>query len=299
MRRAKRWRPLTGLGTILVLALVPACGGDGAGAGGDLSDAEVDGLVRLAYPYVAMYNVNNKAAITVGGWNRLVADTQLKDHTLTDIARPNNDTFYITSALDLTHEPMVLSFPAFDSDYASLMITGYDHYVNIPVASRLGNFETPERILVYSARTEGYDGAEVDGVDHCFEATGDFVTAVVRLMPHAAEPDRMARIVEQAQSVTLESLSEYRGEPAPEFAPAEMPATGATDADVFGDNLLEVMQFVFDHTTFDPGNEQDRAVLDALPPWGSSPAGSSPIPAFRLRWVPASRKRRGRSRVNG
>jgi hypothetical protein len=31
--------------------------------------------------------------------------------------------------LYLRHEPMILSFPGFESDYASLMITGYDHFV--------------------------------------------------------------------------------------------------------------------------------------------------------------------------
>jgi len=270
MRPSQDWKRAGAFA--LALTLTAACGGtDEADQGADLSNADVEQLVRIAYPYVAMYNVNNKAAMSLGGWNRVAADTRLKDHTMTDIARPNNDTFYITSALDLRYDPMILSFPAFDSDYASLMITGYDHYVNIPMASRLGNFAEPERILVYTERTEGYDGSPVAGVDHYFEATGDFVTAVVRLMPHAAEPDRMARIADQARGVTLESLSEYRGEPAPEVGPAEMPAVGATDADIFGDNLLEVLQFVVDHTTFDPGNADDRAALEDFARVGIEP----------------------------
>ena len=270
MKRHRLWTPAGAI--TLAMILTPACGGpESAGGAGDLTDAEVQQLVRLAYPYVAMYNVNNKSAVTAGGWNHFVADTQLKDHTLTDIARPNTHTFYITPALELRNEPNVLSFPAFDSEYVSLMITGYDHYVNIPMASRFGSFEEPERILVYSERTEGYDGSPVEGVDHLFEATGDFVTAVVRLMPHAAEPDRMARIAEQAQAVTLETLSEYRGEQAPESAPADMPPVGTTDADLFGDNLLEVLQFVVDHTTFDPGNADDQAALEMFARVGIEP----------------------------
>ncbi len=103
-----------------------------------LNDAQVDNLVRRSYPYVAMYNVNNKGAMRYGGWNICGADTQLKDHTFKIIARPNNDTLYITCLLDLRKDPVILDMPAFDSEYVSLMATGYDHYVNIPMSTRQG-----------------------------------------------------------------------------------------------------------------------------------------------------------------
>ena len=60
----------------------------------ELTDAEVENLVKRSYQYVAMYNVNNKFAIKNGGWNTIDADTRLKDHTMREIARPNNDTLY-------------------------------------------------------------------------------------------------------------------------------------------------------------------------------------------------------------
>ena len=59
-----------------------------------LSDAQIENNIRRSYQYVAMYNVNNKFALKQGGWNTCVADTQLKDHTVREIARPNNDTLY-------------------------------------------------------------------------------------------------------------------------------------------------------------------------------------------------------------
>jgi hypothetical protein len=65
------------------------------------------------------------------------ADTQPKDHAMQDIARANNDTLYIGCMLDLRKDPVILIMPAFDSRYVSLMITGYDHYVNIPMSTRL------------------------------------------------------------------------------------------------------------------------------------------------------------------
>jgi len=244
------------------------------------ADADLDNLVRRSYQYVAMYNVNNKFALKMGGWNTLDADTALKDHTMREIARPNNDSLYISALVDLRAEPMVLDVPVFGSDYTSLMITGYDHYVNVPMTTRVGDFAKPEKMLLYSARTAGYDGAPVEGIDRTFEATGDFVSAVFRVMPHANEPERFAKIVERMKGVRLLSLSELRGG---EHQPPEtvaMPPVGKTDLDVFENDFLDVMQFVCDHTTFDPNDSVDQGFLAALAPFGVAP-GAAPDPAKR------------------
>ncbi|MGD8790670.1 MAG: DUF1254 domain-containing protein, partial [Burkholderiales bacterium] len=200
-----------------------------------MSDADIYDLVRRSYQYVAIYNVNNKFAMKQGGWNTVDADTQLKDHTMREIARPNNDTLYISALLDLRKDPVILEMPAFDSDYVSLMVTGYDHHVNIPMATRLGDFGKREKILFYTERTEGYDGEPVEGVDRVFEASGDFISAVLRIMPHAADEERFNRIVEQMEQVRIETLSEFRGEPAKPIDDIEFPAVGQRDADIFGD----------------------------------------------------------------
>jgi hypothetical protein len=136
-----------------------------------LSDEEIENVVRRSYQYVAMYNVNNKLAMKQGGWNTVDADTELKDHTMREIARPNNDTLYIGCMLDLRKDPVILDIPVFGSEYTSLMITAYDHYVTVPMSTRVGDFEKPEKMLVYSAHTEGYNGEEVDGIDRYYEAT--------------------------------------------------------------------------------------------------------------------------------
>jgi hypothetical protein len=236
-----------------------------------LSDQQVENIVKRSYQYVAMYNVNNKFAAKQGGWNTCDADTKLKDHTMREIARPNNDTLYIGCMLDLRKDPVILEMPAFDSKYVSLMVTAYDHYVNVPMTTRSGDFRKPEKILFYTARTEGYKGEPVKGVDRIFEASGDFVSAVFRVMPHSNDPARFRRIVKQMQSVKLVTLSEYRGGKAKPIDDVKFPPVGKTDADVFGNNLLEVMQFVFNHTTFDPDNEIDQGVLAAYKPLGIEP----------------------------
>jgi hypothetical protein len=236
-----------------------------------LSDADIDNLVRRSYPYVAMYNVNNKFALTQGGWNTVVANTQLKDHTMQDIARPNNDSLYVGVMLDLAHDAIIIEMPAFDSKYVSLMITGYDHYVNIPMSTGTGDFDKPEKMLLYTARTEGYGGEKIEGIDRYFEATGDFVSAVFRVMPHANEPERFNRIVDQMKQVNIVSLSEFQGGDAKPVVDTEFPEIGARDADIFENNLLEVMQFVFNHTTFDPQDDLDRELLAAYEPLGVVP----------------------------
>jgi len=36
----------------------------------ELTDEQIDNIVRRTYQYVAMYNVNNKFALALGGWQR-------------------------------------------------------------------------------------------------------------------------------------------------------------------------------------------------------------------------------------
>jgi hypothetical protein len=256
---------------LLMAALAMLFMGSATASAADLSDEQIENIVKRSYQYVAMYNVNNKIAMKNGGWNTVDADTELKDHTTREIARPNNDTLYISALLDLRHDPVILEMPAFDSDYVSLMVTGYDHHVNIPMATRLGDFGKPEKILFYTERTEGYDGAPVEGVGQVFEASGDFISAVLRIMPHANDEERFSRIVQQMEQVGIETLSEFRGQPAKPIDDIEFPAVGQRDADIFGDNLLEVMQFVFNHTTFDVDNDLDQALLAAYGPLGVMP----------------------------
>ena len=257
--------------SLLLVGVLSGCrGGEAPVATDALTDEAVENLVRRSYQYVAMYNVHHKGAQKTG-WNVCDVDTRLRDHTMQEIARPNNDTLYIGCGLDLRDDAVILEIPAFDSRYVSLMITAYDHYVNVPMTTRVGDFRKPERMVIYSARTKGYDGTPIDGVDRTFEATGDFVSAVFRVMPHASDPERFERITQQMQSVRLRPLAEFRGGTPKPATPVTFPPVGTTDADVFEHNLLEVMQFVFNHTTFDPANDLDRQVLAAYEPLGVVP----------------------------
>jgi hypothetical protein len=166
---------------------------------------------------------------------------------------------------------MILDVPVISSKYVSIMTFTYDHYVNVPLTTRKGDFQKPEKILFYSARTEGYKGEPVEGVSRIFEASGDFYGIVFRVMPHANEPEKYKNIVEQMKSVKLTTLSEYKGGQAKPFDDVTFPVFGKTDADLFGTNLLEVMQFIFNHLTFDPKDKMDQGILSAYKSLGIEP----------------------------
>jgi hypothetical protein len=73
------------------------------------------------------------------------------------------------------------------------------------------------------------------------------------------------------QAVKLMTLSELQGKSARAINDLQFPDVGKTDLDVYENNFLEVMQFVVNHTTFDPKNELDQAFLAAMQPLGVEP----------------------------
>jgi hypothetical protein len=243
-----------------------------------LTREEVENIVRRSYQYVAMFNVIQKFALDpsaglmfTNGFNKPNAMTTLVDHTARAIARPNNDTLYQGAVLDLRHDPVIIEFPAIDSKYVSLETSGYDHYVEIPLASSKGDFKQPIKLLFYTDRTEGYQGQEIRRVDRIEKVDGDFMVAFLRAMPHQVDPARMARVIQVLKDTKVVTLSQFQGKPAKASSDVTFPAYGKTDGDVFANNLLEVMQFVFNHTTFDPNNAMDQAVLAAYRPLGVAP----------------------------
>jgi hypothetical protein len=246
------------------------------GVAGSISDDDVENIVRRSLQYVAMYNTNNNFAMqkknpfSTNGWNKLFVPTGLADHTLTAIPRPNNDTLCLMALLDMRDDAVVVEFPAFDSKYVSLETSAYDHYVNVPLSTTKGDFKKPTTMLFYTDNTKGYSGEPVDGVDKTLKMSGDFAIAFLRVAPHANEPERMASNMAAMKTQKLVSLSEFRGKAKKPVSDASSPAS-STDQNVFSNNFLEVMQFVFNHTTFDPNDEMDQNVLAALKPLGVEP----------------------------
>ena len=111
--------------------------------------------------------------------------------------------------------------------------------------------------------------------------TGDFVSAIYRVMPHANEPERMQHNFEAMLQVKVIALSEFRTGTAAEAENAtEFPEYGQTDFDIFENKLFEVMQFVFNHTTFDADDPIDVRALAAHETLGVVPGEN---------WLPMAR----------
>jgi hypothetical protein len=151
------------------------------------------------------------------------------------------------------------------------MVTGYDHYVNIPMSTRLGDFSKPSRILFYTERTGNYAGEAIEGIDKISEMSGDFVSAVYRIMPHTNEPKRMKHNLDAMNNIKVMTLSEYQGRPRQPVTAPDFPAYGQSDFDIYENNLLEVMQFVFNHSTFESDDEIDQDLLTAFDSLGVVP----------------------------
>ena len=240
-----------------------------------LDDAQMENIVRRSSQYVAMYNVINKYAMQeenpmMAGWNDTYRAQSLLDHTVQAIARPNNDTLYVVSILDLRTEPVIVHYPAFDSKFVCLETSAYDHYCEIPLSTTKGDYKKPTTILYYTQRTKDYSGEPVEGVDNIMEMTGDFVATFLRVMPHAHEPDRMQKNLASMEEVKVQTLSQHLGKPEKSVEKIEFPPF-SSDEGVFKNNFLEVMQFVFNHTTFDSDDKMDQAVLSAMEPLGVKP----------------------------
>jgi hypothetical protein len=242
----------------------------------ELSDADAENIVRRSVQYVALYDTllnftfNKKNPFASGGWNKTHYPAGLMDASVRAIPRPNNDTLYVLSLLDLRAEPVVIHYPAFNSKFVSLETSAMDHYVEIPLAVSKGDFKKPTSILYYSARTEGYKGEPVQGVDKIMEMSGDFVCAFLRVMPEAADPAKFKANMAAIKKVKLQTLSEFQGKPAKPVVKTVFPPYGNA-SDTYTNHFLPVMQFVFNHTTFDPNNEMDQKALAALRPLGVNP----------------------------
>ena len=117
----------------------------------------------------------------------------------------------------------------------------------------------------YSKRTEDYAGQSVNGVDWYVEVDCDFMIALLRVLPETV--DSTGKTFFRDGTGPVDAAETWLGEPAKDIGTTVFPAFGKTDVEVFGTNLLEVMQFVMNHTTFDPSVEMDRALLRPMNRW--------------------------------
>jgi uncharacterized membrane protein HdeD (DUF308 family) len=241
-----------------------------------LSLDQIRNIVQRSYQYVALYNLINKCAVdetnpaNAGGWNKIRLDAKKIDHSFKTFSRPDNDTLCLMAMLDLRKEPVILKFPSFESKYVSLEITGFDHYCRVPLSSKKGDFQKPNNLLFYTRRTN-YEGQSVDGINYYVQTDCDFTIILLRILPNSNETKVLEENQVQMKKVELQILAQLQDKPENIMAIEELPVFGKTNEETFGTNLLEVMQFIMNHTTFDPSVEMDHALLAAYEPLGVVP----------------------------
>ncbi|MEQ9694942.1 hypothetical protein [Shimia sp. SDUM112013] len=217
-----------------------------------LAEAQIEERVRRSYQYVAVFNVNDKFALDPDN------PMSTGGHNRVFSCRPRHRLALSGRPDRLTEQPVFMELPTFDSTYVSLMVTGYDHSENIPMST----------------------------------TKDDFVGATLRVMPHAAEPERLGKNLAALQGIDVELLSEFLGQGNKKRSvrswgspsgisrnldlredTARFPPYGS-DFEIFEDRFNEVMQFVMKHTTFDPNDELDAGLPAVLEPLGIAPGNT-------------------------
>jgi hypothetical protein len=89
-------------------------------------------------------------------------------------------------------------------------------------------------------------------------------------MPEATDPAKFKANMAAIKKVKLQTLSEFKGKPRKPAVKTVFPPYGKAE-DTYAHHFLPVMQFVFNHTTFDPNNEMDQKALAALSAVGVKP----------------------------
>ncbi len=227
---------------------------------------QIQNIVQRSYQYVTLFNLINKFAIDEtnpaynSGWNKIKIYSNI-DQSIGAISRPSNDTFCLMAVLDLRKEPVILKFPSFDSKYVSIEIAGFDHYCRVPLSSTKHDLTKPTNLFFYTKRSGNYEGQSVDGMNYYVEVDCDFTIVLLRVLSKSTETKVLEQNQIQMKKVGLHSLSQLQGQPEQPLIEENLPAFGKTDEDTFGTNLIEVMQFIMNHTSFDPSVGMDRALL--------------------------------------
>ena len=247
------------------------------------SEKNLRELITYTYPYVAAFNTQNNmvkksenGSMGTGGWNKSFIPKGLANHFNTSIPRPNSDTLYLITALDLREEPVIVTYPNYDSDYVVLEVSALDHSIDIPLASSKGDFKDTTTVLYYSDSTKNFKDFDVTKYDKVVRVNGDLAAAFIRVMPHYADQKRYARNLELVQQTIVKTYSAYNNLPLIAQAPLTVPTYG-NDVMVYGNNLLEVMQFIVNHLSFTKDIAIDKKMLSIIKKYGVTPNNTNDI----------------------
>ena len=223
----------------------------------DLTPSDAKTLAAEAYiygyPLVENYKTMYAYAINKGGdqykapFNTLKNEANVFTPADTAVVTPNSDTPYSFLWMDLRTQPLVLVVPEIDDDrYYSIQLV--DLYTfNF---AYIGTRATGNGAGSYLIAGPSWQGEKPDGVDKVIRCETNFALAIYRTQ--LFRPDDLQNVQHIQRQYTVQTLSDFLGDPAPKPAPAiEFPPPDPESSDTlaFFDQLNFLLQFCPTHPT--------------------------------------------------
>lgn len=217
--------------SLLVLSILAGCSGkpESEAVTSAISTEEMQSIARDAYVYgfplmmnlkvfyeysVDTNNANYKAPI-----NEIWCEARVFTPADTSIVTPNSDTPYCMFWMDLRNEPLVMTVPSIEAGryYGVQLVDLYTHNFAY-VGTRTNSNDAGSYLLA----GPDWDGETPDGISEVLASETDITFSIIRTQLHG--PDDIGRVAEIQSQYSLQTLSNFLGQPSPEpMAPIAVP----------------------------------------------------------------------------
>jgi hypothetical protein len=229
-----------------------------------LAAPDPEALARDAFVWGYPLVVSTRTMANFGAPNELRWSEGLADETSRAIVQPNNDTLYVTAALDLRAEPMVLEVtaPAGDRYFSFQFLDAWTEAFDY-----VGTRATNGRSGTWVVTPPGWQGTLPEGAARIRSDTPQIVV----LGRYAVTDDAdVRRVLADRDDVRLVPLSEFTGERSPTPPPAAPASNGAPSA--VGLRPLEFWDELGDSLAINPPRTRaDEEFLTSLSSLGVGP----------------------------
>lgn len=236
--------------------------------GQELAPVEAQTIARDAYiygyPIVESYRTMYAMAIDTDGeefkapLNSIKHESSVLTPTDTDVVTPNADTPYSFLWMDLRTEPIVLGVPDMeDRRYYSIQLTNLLKFNFAYIGSReTGN--NAGRYMIIGPDWQGEPPANITKLIRC---ETQFAAAIYRTQLRG--PDDLENVKNIQQRYTVQTLSEFTGEPKPEQASrVEFPVPPPeTDLDF---TFFSTLNFLLQFCTADASEKELAAQMERI-----------------------------------
>ncbi|WP_223033993.1 DUF1254 domain-containing protein [Hanstruepera marina] len=197
----------------------------------DLTSQEAKQIAEEAYIYaypmiehykmMFAYTMYEESGLFTGPFNTLSNNATLNGPKDTIIVRPNNDTFYSSVWLDLSHQPQIMEVPAITNGryYSFQIIDMYTHNIDY-VGTRKTGFDAGNYMFV----GPNWEGETPEGINKVIHSEGNYLLALGRTQVFG--PDDVEKAQELMTGYKVLSLNKYLGNmeadvmpPNPDFPP--------------------------------------------------------------------------------